>query len=62
MLPGKYSDQQQAELFKNLRVNQFNTQHPLYLTVQFIPWKILEEAFAPQLCNKYYVFKKLSKL
>lgn len=44
---GKAPDQQQTDLFKNLLANQLNPQHPLYLLAQVIPWKKLEEAFAP---------------
>src|SRR6056297_3451424 len=44
---GKSPNQAQSELFKNLLVNQLNPQHPLYLLSQAIPWKKLEEAFAP---------------
>lgn len=45
---GKSPDQQQTELFKNLLANQLNPKHPLYLLASLIPWKKLEEAFAPR--------------
>lgn len=45
---GKSPNQEQAELFKNLLVNQLNPQHPLYLLSQAIPWKKLEAAYAPR--------------
>ena len=45
---GKSPDQQQTDLFKNLLANQLNPKHPLYLLAQVIPWKQLEEAFAPR--------------
>ena len=45
---GTSPDQQQTNLFKNLLANQLNPQHPLYLLAQLIPWKQLEEAFAPR--------------
>jgi transposase, IS5 family len=44
---GQSPDQAQTDLFKNLLSNQLNPQHPLYLLAQAIPWKKLEEAFAP---------------
>ena len=44
---GKPPDQQQTDLFKNLLAHQLNPQHPLYLLAQVIPWKKLEEEFAP---------------
>ena len=44
---GKSPHQQQTELFKNLLANQLNPKHPLYLLAQVIPWKKLEEEFAP---------------
>ena len=44
---GKSPDQQQTDLFKNLLANQLNPQHPLCLFAQVIPWKKLEEEFAP---------------
>jgi IS5 family transposase len=44
---GKSPDQQQTDLFKNLLAHQLNPQHPLYLLAQVIPWKKLEEVFAP---------------
>ncbi len=44
---GQSPDQGQTALFKNLLANQINPQHPLYLLAQVIPWKKLEEAFAP---------------
>ena len=44
---GKSPEQQQTDLFKNLLANQLNPQHPLYILAQVIPWKKLEEEFAP---------------
>ena len=44
---GKSPDQQQTDLFKNLLANQLNPKHPLYLLGHAIPWKKLEEVFAP---------------
>ena len=44
---GKSPDQSQTDLFKTLLSNQLNPKHPLYLLAQAIPWKKLEEAFAP---------------
>ena len=43
----KSPDQQQTELFKNLLAHQLNSHHPLYLLAQRIPWKELEDEFAP---------------
>jgi transposase, IS5 family len=40
-------NQAQADLFKNLLAHQLNPKHPLYLLAQAIPWKKLEESFAP---------------
>ena len=45
---GTSPDQQQTDLFKNLLAHQLNPKHPLYLLAQVIPWKQLEEAFAPR--------------
>jgi transposase, IS5 family len=44
---GQSSHQAQTYLFKNLLSNQLNPKHPLYLLARVIPWKKLEEAFAP---------------
>ncbi len=44
---GQSPNQAQADLFKTLLAHQLNPQHPLYLLGQAIPWKKLEEAFAP---------------
>jgi transposase, IS5 family len=44
---GQSPNQAQADLFKNLLVHQLNPKHPLYLLARVIPWKKLEEAFAP---------------
>jgi hypothetical protein len=45
---GQSPNQAQADLFKTLLAHQLNPQHPLYLLGQAIPWKKLEEAFAPR--------------
>lgn len=44
---GKSPNQAQSELFSNLLSNRLNPKHPLYLLSHVIPWKKLEEAFAP---------------
>ena len=44
---GQSPHQAQTDLFKDLLVHQLNPQYPLYLLAQAIPWKKLEEAFAP---------------
>jgi transposase, IS5 family len=45
---GQSPNQAQTDLFKNLLANQLNPKHLLYLLAQAIPWKKLEEAFAPR--------------
>jgi transposase, IS5 family len=44
---GQSPNQAQTDLFKNLLSNQLNPKQPLYLLARAIPWKKLEEAFAP---------------
>jgi transposase, IS5 family len=44
---GPSPNQGQADLFKNLLFHQLNPQHPLSLLARVLPWKKLEEAFAP---------------
>jgi hypothetical protein len=44
---GPSPNQGQTELFKNLLVHRLNSQHPLSLLACMLPWKKLEEAFAP---------------
>jgi hypothetical protein len=44
---GQTPDQGQTDLFKNLLAHQLNPQHPLYVLSHVIPWKQLEEHFAP---------------
>jgi transposase, IS5 family len=45
---GQSPNQAQTDLFKDLLANQLNPKHLLYLLAQAIPWKKLEEAFAPR--------------
>jgi hypothetical protein len=44
---GPSPHQGQAELLKNPLAHQLNPQYPLYLLARMIPWKKLEESFAP---------------
>jgi transposase, IS5 family len=44
---GKSPNQAQTDLFKDLLVHQLNPKQPLYLLARAIPWKKLEEDFAP---------------
>jgi len=44
---GKSPSQQQTDLFKALLANLLNPKNPLYLLAHRIPWKKLEEEFAP---------------
>ncbi len=44
---GKSPDQTQADLFKTLLAHQLNPTHPLYLLASVMPWKKIEDEFAP---------------
>jgi hypothetical protein len=44
---GHSPDQSQTDLFKSLPSSQPNPKHPLYVLSHVIPWKQLEEHFAP---------------
>jgi IS5 family transposase len=44
---GNSPNQSQTDLFKSLLSKQLNPQHPLYVLGHVIPWKQLEERFAP---------------
>ncbi len=59
---GKSPDQHQTGLFKNLLAHQLNPQHPLYLLAQRIPWKELEEAFAPLYGRPSHPIRKMAAL
>jgi transposase, IS5 family len=45
---GKSPNQAQTDLFKSLLSHQLNPNHALYRLANVIPWKELEEAFAPR--------------
>jgi transposase, IS5 family len=45
---GKSPNQAQTNLFKSLLSHLLNPNHPLYQLAHAIPWKELEEAFAPR--------------
>jgi hypothetical protein len=44
---GHSPNQSQTDLFKSLLSKQLNPQRPLYVLGHVIPWKQLEEHFAP---------------